>query len=61
MIALTALWDMTGMPVATLPAAWNVGVSLIAPRGREATVTQIGVDLQEHSLRPATCDLRPAT
>jgi aspartyl-tRNA(Asn)/glutamyl-tRNA(Gln) amidotransferase subunit A len=50
MIALTALWDMTGMPVVTLPAAWNVGVSLIAPRGREAELTQIGIDLQEHSL-----------
>src|SRR5262249_34516928 len=24
MIALTALWDMTGMPVATIPAEWNV-------------------------------------
>jgi aspartyl-tRNA(Asn)/glutamyl-tRNA(Gln) amidotransferase subunit A len=59
MIALTALWDMTGMPVATLPAQWNVGISLIAPRGREAALTQIGIDLQEHSLRPPTFDLRP--
>jgi aspartyl-tRNA(Asn)/glutamyl-tRNA(Gln) amidotransferase subunit A len=50
MIALTALWDMTGMPVVTLPVKWNVAVSLIAPRGREAAVTQAGIDLQEHSL-----------
>ena len=35
MIALTALWDMTGMPVAALPVSWDVGVSLIAPRGAE--------------------------
>jgi Asp-tRNA(Asn)/Glu-tRNA(Gln) amidotransferase A subunit family amidase len=61
MIALTALWDMTGMPVVTLPARWNIGMSLIAPRGREAAVTQIAIDLQEHALPPATCDLRPAT
>ncbi|HEY7629851.1 MAG TPA: amidase [Thermoleophilaceae bacterium] len=57
MIALTALWDMTGMPVVTLPAQWNVGVSLIAPRGREAAVTQIGIDLQEHALPTAYCQL----
>jgi aspartyl-tRNA(Asn)/glutamyl-tRNA(Gln) amidotransferase subunit A len=56
MIALTALWDMTGMPVATLPAAWNVGISLIAPRGREAVVAQTGIDLQEKALPPAICN-----
>lgn len=50
MIALTALWDMTGMPVVTLPVKWNVGVSLIAPRGHEAQVTQAAIDLQEHAL-----------
>ena len=50
MIALTALWDMTGMPVVTLPAKWNVGVSLIAPRGHEAPLMQAGIDLQEHAL-----------
>jgi aspartyl-tRNA(Asn)/glutamyl-tRNA(Gln) amidotransferase subunit A len=61
MIALTALWDMTGMPVATIPVEWNVAVSLIAPLGREAEVVQAAIDLQEHSLPPATCDLRPAT
>jgi aspartyl-tRNA(Asn)/glutamyl-tRNA(Gln) amidotransferase subunit A len=50
MIALTALWDMTGMPVVTLPVRWNVAVSLIAPRGHEAPLTQAGIDLQEHAL-----------
>ncbi len=56
MIALTALWDMTGMPVVTLPAKWNVGVSLIAPRGQEAPLTQIALDLQEH--RPVSENFR---
>jgi aspartyl-tRNA(Asn)/glutamyl-tRNA(Gln) amidotransferase subunit A len=50
MIALTALWDMTGMPVASLPVAWNASVSLIGPRGAEATLTQAAIDLQEHAL-----------
>jgi aspartyl-tRNA(Asn)/glutamyl-tRNA(Gln) amidotransferase subunit A len=50
MIALTALWDMTGMPVAALPVSWEVGVSLIAPRGHEATLVQAAIDLQEHAL-----------
>ena len=50
MIALTALWDMTGMPVAALPVTWEVGVSLIAPRGGETAVTQAAIDLQEHAL-----------
>jgi Asp-tRNA(Asn)/Glu-tRNA(Gln) amidotransferase A subunit family amidase len=50
MIALTALWDMTGMPVVSLPVTWSVGVSLIAPRGREAALTQIAIDLQDHAL-----------
>ncbi len=57
MIALTALWDMTGMPVVTLPVEWNVAVSLIAPRGKEAALTQIGIDLQEKALPPAVCDV----
>jgi aspartyl-tRNA(Asn)/glutamyl-tRNA(Gln) amidotransferase subunit A len=48
MIALTALWDMTGMPVVTLPVRWNVAMSLIGPRGHEAPLTQAGIDLQEH-------------
>ena len=52
MIALTALWDMTGMPVACLPASPRVGVSLIAPRGREASLVQAAIDLQEGALPP---------
>jgi aspartyl-tRNA(Asn)/glutamyl-tRNA(Gln) amidotransferase subunit A len=50
LIALTALWDMTGMPVVSLPVTWSVGVSLIAPRGHEAPLTQLAIDLQEHAL-----------
>ena len=50
MIAFTALWDMTGMPVVSLPVSWSVGMSLIAPRGNEAPLTQIAIDLQEHAL-----------
>jgi aspartyl-tRNA(Asn)/glutamyl-tRNA(Gln) amidotransferase subunit A len=47
LIALTAQWDMTGMPVVSLPVAWNVGVSLVAPRGKEAAAVQAAIDLQE--------------
>jgi aspartyl-tRNA(Asn)/glutamyl-tRNA(Gln) amidotransferase subunit A len=50
MIALTSLWNMTGMPVASLPVSWDVGVSLIAPRGGEAALLQAAIDLQEHAL-----------
>jgi aspartyl-tRNA(Asn)/glutamyl-tRNA(Gln) amidotransferase subunit A len=50
MIALTALWDMTGMPVACMPVTWEAGVSLIAPRGRERRLLQPAIDLQEHAL-----------
>jgi aspartyl-tRNA(Asn)/glutamyl-tRNA(Gln) amidotransferase subunit A len=50
LIALTALWNMTGMPVAALPVTWQAGVSLIAPRGREASLVQVAIDLQEHAL-----------
>jgi aspartyl-tRNA(Asn)/glutamyl-tRNA(Gln) amidotransferase subunit A len=50
LIALTALWDMTGMPVVSLPVSWSVGISLAAPRGNEAPLTQIAIDLQEHAL-----------
>ncbi|HET6866998.1 MAG TPA: amidase [Solirubrobacteraceae bacterium] len=50
LIAFTALWDMTGMPVVALPVTWSVGVSLAAPRGHEAPLTQIAIDLQEHAL-----------
>jgi aspartyl-tRNA(Asn)/glutamyl-tRNA(Gln) amidotransferase subunit A len=50
LIALTSLWDMTGMPVAALPVSWEAGVSLIGPLGHEAEVLQAGLDLQEHAL-----------
>jgi len=50
LIAFTALWDMTGMPVVSLPVTWSVGISLAAPRGNEAPLTQIAIDLQEHAL-----------
>jgi aspartyl-tRNA(Asn)/glutamyl-tRNA(Gln) amidotransferase subunit A len=50
LIAFTALWDMTGMPVVSLPVTWSVGMSLAAPRGHEARLTQIAIDLQEHAL-----------
>jgi Asp-tRNA(Asn)/Glu-tRNA(Gln) amidotransferase A subunit family amidase len=50
LIAFTALWDMTGMPVVALPFSWSVGMSLTAPRGNEASLTQIAIDLQEHAL-----------
>jgi aspartyl-tRNA(Asn)/glutamyl-tRNA(Gln) amidotransferase subunit A len=58
LIELTAHWDVTGFPVAALPAGAGtrsglpVGVSLIAPRGAEAVVLQVGIDLQEHALPP---------
>ncbi len=47
MIALTALWDLTRMPVAALPVSWDVGVSLIAPAGREPELIQAAIDLQD--------------
>jgi aspartyl-tRNA(Asn)/glutamyl-tRNA(Gln) amidotransferase subunit A len=50
MIALTALWDLTGMPVASLPVTWSAGVSLIGARGGEAGLIQAAIDLQEHEL-----------
>jgi aspartyl-tRNA(Asn)/glutamyl-tRNA(Gln) amidotransferase subunit A len=50
LIALTALWDMTGMPVVSLPVTWCAGMSLIAPRGHEAPLIQAAIDLQEHAL-----------
>ena len=49
-IALTALWDMTGMPVASLPVTSTVGISLIAPREHEAPLIRAAIDLQEHAL-----------
>jgi aspartyl-tRNA(Asn)/glutamyl-tRNA(Gln) amidotransferase subunit A len=50
MIALTALWDLTGMPVAALPVTWSASISLIAARGREAALVGAAIDLQEHEL-----------
>jgi aspartyl-tRNA(Asn)/glutamyl-tRNA(Gln) amidotransferase subunit A len=58
LIRFTGDWDSVGFPVATLSAGLGsrsgmpVGVSLIAPRGAEATVVQVGIDLQEHALPP---------
>jgi aspartyl-tRNA(Asn)/glutamyl-tRNA(Gln) amidotransferase subunit A len=57
-IALTYTWNMTGFPVASLPAGLGarsgmpVGVSLIAPRGREAELLELAIDLQELALTP---------
>ena len=50
MIALTALWNLTGMPVAALPVTWQAGISLIAPRGHEARLIAAAIDLQESAL-----------
>ena len=50
LIAFTAMWDLTGMPVASLPVSWCVGVSLVAPRGHEGPLVQAAIDLQEHAL-----------
>jgi aspartyl-tRNA(Asn)/glutamyl-tRNA(Gln) amidotransferase subunit A len=56
LIALTVLWDMTGFPVAAMPVPEHtdqgipVGISLIAPRGREAALSQAAIDLQEHAI-----------
>jgi aspartyl-tRNA(Asn)/glutamyl-tRNA(Gln) amidotransferase subunit A len=50
MIALTALWDLTGMPVAALPVTWEAGISLVAPRGQEVKLVSAAIDLQESAL-----------
>jgi aspartyl-tRNA(Asn)/glutamyl-tRNA(Gln) amidotransferase subunit A len=50
MIALTAIWDLTGMPVAALPVTWEAGISLIAPRGHDAGLASAAIDLQESAL-----------
>jgi aspartyl-tRNA(Asn)/glutamyl-tRNA(Gln) amidotransferase subunit A len=58
LIRLTATWNATGFPVASLPGGLGrrsglpAGVSLIAPRGADTRVLQIGIDLQEHALPP---------
>ena len=57
-ILLTFAWNMTGFPVAALPAGVGarsglpVGVSLIGRRGAEVAVARAGIDLQEHALAP---------
>ena len=38
------------MPVAALPVTWDAGVSLIAPRGREAALVAAAAELQERAL-----------
>lgn len=59
LIALTSTWDLTGFPVAAVPAGLGkrsglpVGVSLVAPRGAERSAIQAAIDLQEHAM-PAT-------
>jgi aspartyl-tRNA(Asn)/glutamyl-tRNA(Gln) amidotransferase subunit A len=63
LIALTALWNLTGFPVAALPAGVGsrsglpVGVSLVGVRGAEPMVVQAAIDLQEHALAPAWPDV----
>jgi aspartyl-tRNA(Asn)/glutamyl-tRNA(Gln) amidotransferase subunit A len=58
LIALTATWNFTGFPVATLPAALGresslpVGISLIAPHDGEPVIVQAAIDLQERELPP---------
>jgi Asp-tRNA(Asn)/Glu-tRNA(Gln) amidotransferase A subunit family amidase len=44
------MWDLTGMPVASIPVSWDVGVSLVAPRGREAMLVAAAAELQERAL-----------
>lgn len=58
-IALTAFWNWTGFPAVALPAGPGAGtglptsVSLIGSAGTDATVLQIGIDLQERLGIPA--------
>jgi aspartyl-tRNA(Asn)/glutamyl-tRNA(Gln) amidotransferase subunit A len=58
LIALTATWNFTGFPVATLPAGLGgesglpVGVSLIAPHDAEPVIVQAAIDLQAYALAP---------
>lgn len=60
LIALTAMWDMTGAPVAALPVTCQAGISLIAARGQETKLIQTAIDLQEHELpAPAWTPQRP--
>jgi aspartyl-tRNA(Asn)/glutamyl-tRNA(Gln) amidotransferase subunit A len=58
LIALTSTWDLTGFPVAALPAGLGsrsglpVGVSLVAQRGGEVPLVQAAIDVQEHAFPP---------
>jgi len=67
LIALTATWDLTGFPVAALPSGLGertgmpVGMSLVGPRGGEAPLVQIAVDVQEHALPPLPIVTEPRT
>jgi aspartyl-tRNA(Asn)/glutamyl-tRNA(Gln) amidotransferase subunit A len=57
-ILLTFAWNMTGFPVAALPAGLGarsglpVGVSLVGRRGAEVAVARAAIDLQAHALAP---------
>lgn len=66
LVQLSATWNSTGFPVAALPAGLGqrtglpVGVSLVAPRGAEQRLVQIGIDLQALALPPlGTVEPRP--
>lgn len=58
LIQLTATWNVTGFPSATLPTGLGrrtglpVGVSLIGVRGNDARVLRTGMRLQQHALPP---------
>lgn len=58
LIAFSSTWDLTGFPVAALPAGVGrrtgmpVSISLVAPRGAESPLVQAAIDLQEHALPP---------
>jgi aspartyl-tRNA(Asn)/glutamyl-tRNA(Gln) amidotransferase subunit A len=61
LIAFTSTWDLTGFPVAALPAGLGrrcglpVGVSLVARTGAEEPLVQAAIDLQEHALPAPAC------
>jgi aspartyl-tRNA(Asn)/glutamyl-tRNA(Gln) amidotransferase subunit A len=56
MTLFTALWNVTGFPVAAIPAGLGsrsglpVGVSIIAARGREDRALEVGLALQAYAL-----------
>jgi Asp-tRNA(Asn)/Glu-tRNA(Gln) amidotransferase A subunit family amidase len=61
LIAFTSTWDLTGFPVAALPAELGarsglpVGVSLVARRGADEPLVQAAIDLQQHALPAPAC------